>query len=176
MFPRHVDGFVLQGKCRECSSELVSLIHAYHCLASRTDDRVNNKPYPINQSPIPALNQERKLPEHATEQTILKHSRVGRGDLEPGRENPNLAFAPSVIRGMQQRWGPGARTQGPIFVWVRGIRRTGTRLVWTTSLPATSAGNGLFGPVDPGSSEEEGDDDQRFQDCSDSHGDGGSDN
>ena len=30
MFPRHVDGLVLQSKCRECSSELVSLIHTYH--------------------------------------------------------------------------------------------------------------------------------------------------
>ena len=144
-------------------------------LASQTDDIVNDKPYPVNQGPIPAFDQERKPPKHATQQTILKNGRIGRGDPEPGREDSNLAFVPPVIRDMQQRRGPRSRTQSPIFVWIGDIRRTGTRLVRATSLPATSAGNGLFGPVDPGSSEEEGDNDQRLQDCSDSHVDGGSD-
>lgn len=145
-----------------------------YLLASQTYDIVKDKPYPINQGPIPTFDQERKLAEHATQQTIMKNGRVGRGDLKPGREDSNLAFAPSVFRGMQQRRGPRSRTQSPIFIRIRGIRRTGTRLV-RTSLPATPARNGMFGPVDPGPSEEENDDDQRLQDCSDSHGDGGSD-
>ena len=79
-------------------------------LASQTDVIVDNKPYPINQGPIPAFNQKRKLPEHATQQTILKNGRIGRGDLKPGREDANLALAPSVIWDMQQRRGPRSRT------------------------------------------------------------------
>lgn len=115
VFPRRVNSSVLKCNCRECSSELICLMRGCHRLAFPVDRKPDKKPYPINQGPVPAFDQERELPEYAAKQSILKDESIGRVDFKTGREDSNLAFAP-LLFDAQQRWGPRSRTQRPICV------------------------------------------------------------
>lgn len=53
--------------------------------------------YPVDQRPIPALYQKRKLPQHSTQKSVLEYEGIWRRDLKLEPQQADLSLVPSVL-------------------------------------------------------------------------------
>lgn len=172
-----VDGGFDEGEGREGAAELVDLLGLTgYSTRRRTVEEDRRKTHPVYQSPIPGLDQKRKLLQQPTQEVAFKPPRIRRHDLPSEPQNTYLALPPVGLLLRQQRGrspvpieqrsaGPRARTTGS-----RGRGRRRSRRVRGV---ATAVEDAVFRvAVDPCAAEEEGHHDQWFHEGADAHGGG----
>ena len=76
MSPRNVDSVIFESYGGEGTTQLVCLPMKRLVRGLIRGGRVTWETYPVHQCPIPTFNQERELPQHTTQQSVLEYGRV----------------------------------------------------------------------------------------------------
>lgn len=129
---------------------------------------------PVDEGPVPGLDEEGELLEDAAQDTILEDEGVGGRDEAPVAEDLELATAQrGDLVGDQGRCRAGAPAVGRRAALVTGLVAPLVAGIGSPTGPAAPKVIVLVA-VEPGTAEEEADDHEGLEECADGHGGGGS--